>query len=68
MSPAATRRYRVRFIDMAEHETFVLAVSEEDAIAKAAAMHELNGLAEFTSSYSGAVDWEAELATPEVCS
>lgn len=66
MSPAATRRYRVSFIDYELHETIVLADSEEAAIAKAVAMYELNGLAEFDSSAAHGIDWEAELVGPEV--
>ncbi|MET4232622.1 hypothetical protein ABIA85_005911 [Bradyrhizobium sp. LA6.10] len=61
MSPAASRRYRVSFIDWELHETVVLATGKREAIAKAAAMYQLNGLAEFTTSAEHAIDWNAEL-------
>ncbi|WP_339030450.1 hypothetical protein WI604_03835 [Bradyrhizobium symbiodeficiens] len=68
MSPAATRRYRVSCIDLTEHETFVLALSEQDAVAKAVAIYNLNGLAEFTSSTVEKFDWEAVAAeVPHDC-
>lgn len=45
MSPAATRRYAVRFVDWEVHEVIVLAPDENAAIAKAFAICELDGLA-----------------------
>lgn len=65
MSPAATRRYRVSFLDWELHETVVLASSKVDAIAKAAAMHDMNGLADFTTSRVEASEWKAEVIGKE---
>ncbi|SEC42932.1 hypothetical protein [Bradyrhizobium erythrophlei] len=49
MSPAATRRSRVSFVDWKPHETLVLATDEQDVIAKASALYTINGLADFPS-------------------
>lgn len=65
MSPAATRRYRVSFVDWEPHETVVLATDEQDAIAKAVALYTVNGLAHFTSMAADSIDWEAELLETE---
>lgn len=65
MSPAATRRYRVSFVDWEPHETVVLAADEQDAIAKASALYTVNGLADFTSMAAESIDWEVELLDPE---
>jgi len=61
MSPAASRRYRVSFVDWEVHETIVLADDKQAAIAKAVAMYTLNGLADFTTGAAETVDWKAEL-------
>lgn len=66
MSPAATRRYRVSFVDWEVHEVIVMAVDQDAAVTKAIAMYQLNGVAEFTSGDKHAVDWKAELVREEV--
>lgn len=66
MSPAATRRYRVSFVDWEVHEVVVMAVDQNAAVAKATAMYQLNGVAEFTSGDKHAVDCKAELVREEV--
>ena len=66
MSPAATRRYIVRFTDWTLYETVVLASNKREALAKAIAMYNTNGLRDFTTSVSGIDGWEAEFSGTEV--
>ena len=66
MSPAATRRYIVRFTDWTLYETVVLASNKREALAKAIALHNATGLLEFTTNVSGIDGWEAELVGTEV--
>ncbi|GAA0022824.1 hypothetical protein BDS110ZK14_77710 [Bradyrhizobium diazoefficiens] len=65
MSPAATRRYRVRLNDWESHEMIVLATSKEAAVAKAIAINDLTGLGQLPTSLS-AVDWDASVLSLEV--
>lgn len=65
MSPAATRRYRVSFVNWESFETFVFAPDEQAAIAKAEAMYSLNGLADFTCTVTDTIAWWAELVSEE---
>ena len=60
MSPAATRRYIVRFTDWTLYETVVLATNKREALAKAIAMYNADGLLNFTTNVSGEDGWEAE--------
>ncbi|GMO47842.1 hypothetical protein BwSF12_54960 [Bradyrhizobium ottawaense] len=66
MSPAATRRYVVSFTDYAVHETVVLADSKDAAIAKARAIYEMNGLADFHTTAVEGGQWEATILPWEV--
>lgn len=66
MSPAATRRYRVSFVNWESYETFVFAPDEQIAIAKAEAMYSLNGLSDFTCTVTDTIAWWAELVSEEV--
>ncbi len=66
MSPAATRRYIVRFFDWTLFETVVLASNKREALAKAIAMYNTNGLRDFTTNLSGVDGWEAEFTGTEV--
>lgn len=61
MSPAATRRYRVQFVDWTLYETFVIADSESEAVAKAQAMYQADGFAGFSFKTAGYEGWEAEI-------
>jgi len=65
MSPAATRRYRVRLNDWESHDMIVLATSKEDAIVKAVAINDLTGVGQVSTSPS-AVDWDASVVGLEV--
>jgi hypothetical protein len=60
MSPAAPRRYIVRFTDWTLYETVVLANNKREALAKAIALYNANGLLDFTTNTSGEDGWEAE--------
>jgi len=60
MSPAASRRYRVQFIDWTLYETFVFAGSENEAVAKAQSLYQADGLAGFSFKTAGDEGWEAE--------
>ncbi|WP_213290542.1 hypothetical protein [Bradyrhizobium sp. sGM-13] len=66
MSPAATRRYVVRFTDWTLYETVVLASNKREALAKAIALYNANGLLDFTTNVSGVDGWEAEFLGMEV--
>lgn len=66
MSPAATRRYVVRFTDWTVYETVVLANNEREALAKAIALYNADGLLHFTTDHCGADGWHAELIGTEV--
>jgi hypothetical protein len=65
MSPAATRRYVVRFTDWTVYETVVFANSKREALAKAIALYNANGLLDFTTNASGEDGWEAEFIGTE---
>lgn len=65
MSPAATRRYRVRLNDWESHDMIVLATSKEAAIAKAIAINALTGLGPVSAAPS-ALDWDASVLGLEV--
>lgn len=60
MSPAASRRYIVGFESWTMYETIVLANSKREAIAKAKALYDLNGIGEFSVSDSGGEPWHAQ--------
>ena len=60
MSPAATRRYIVRFTDWTLYETVVFATNKREALAKAIAMYNADGLLNFTTNVSGEDGWDAE--------
>jgi hypothetical protein len=66
MSPAATRRYIVRFTDWAVYETVVLATSKREALAKAIALYDANGYREFTRDTTGTDGWHAQRLGTEV--
>jgi hypothetical protein len=66
MSPAASRRYIVRFTDWTVYETVVLANNEREALAKAIALYNANGLLHFTTNHSGEDGWQAEYLGAEV--
>ena len=66
MSPAATRRYIVRFTDWTLYETVVLATNKREALAKAIAMYNADGLLNFTTNVSGEDGWHAEYLGMEV--
>lgn len=66
MSPAATRRYAVRFTDWTVYETVVLANNEREALAKAIALYNADGLLHFTTSHSCEDGWHAEYLGTEV--
>jgi hypothetical protein len=66
MSPAATRRYIVRFTDWAVYETVVLATSKREALAKAIAWYDANGYMEFTRDTCGVDGWYAHRLGTEV--
>jgi hypothetical protein len=66
MSPAVTRRYVVRFTDWAVYETVVLANNEREALAKAIALYNADGLLQFTTNHCGEYGWHAEYLGTEV--
>lgn len=66
MSPAATRRYIVRFTDWTVYETVVLANNEREALAKAIALYNADGLLHFTTNHSDEDAWHAEFLGTEV--
>lgn len=65
MSPAATRRYRVRLNDWESHDMIVLATSKEAAIAKAIAINDLTGIGQVATS-PRALDWDTSVLGLEV--
>lgn len=65
MSPAATRRYVVRFTDWTVYETVVLANNEREALAKAIALYNADGLLHFTTNHCGEDGWHAEFLGTE---
>jgi len=66
MSPAVTRRYSVCFTDWIVYETIVLASDRYEAIAKAKALYDLNGLGEHSPCESGQNQWRAQYLDEEV--
>jgi hypothetical protein len=48
------------------YETVVLASNKREALAKAIALYNANGLLDFTTNVSGADGWEAEVVGTEV--
>ncbi|MCK1449601.1 hypothetical protein IVB36_01395 [Bradyrhizobium sp. 35] len=66
MSPAATRRYVVGFESWTMYETIVLAGNEHEAIVKGKALYDLNGLADFYVSETGAEPWHAQYLDDKV--
>jgi hypothetical protein len=66
MSPAATRRYVVRFTDWALYETVVFATNKREALAKAIALYDANGYLEFTRDTSGVDGWHVHRLGTEV--
>lgn len=68
MSPAAKRRYIVRFTDWTLYETVVLASNKREALAKATALYNAIGLLEFTTNASGTDGWDAEFIGTEALS
>ncbi|WP_316163443.1 hypothetical protein [Bradyrhizobium sp. SZCCHNRI20481] len=68
MSPAAKRRYAVQFEDWTVYEATVFASSAPEAIEKAKAIYNLNGLAELSAVESGDSLWHARCLDEEVAS
>ena len=66
MSPAATRRYVVRFLDWTMRETVVLAGDKYEAVEKAQYLYEHTGLRDFRITTCHLDNWFAEIAEPEI--